>query len=266
MPQVARPSPDRLMGNVPNKKTVPDEPTVPDHETVPAGQACHTADHGTITQTVRLHHREKGGLPVITVGLTGGIGSGKSEVSRLLAARGAVVVDADLLAREVVEPGTAGLADVLAAFSSQVGPGLVGADGRLDRAALGRLVFADADARRRLESIVHPLVGARAAELVAAADAGAVVVYDVPLLVENHLAPGYDCVVVVDASDQTRLDRLAARGLGRADAIARMAAQACRDERLAAADYVLLNDGTLPELDRAVDALWAHLRALPTAR
>jgi dephospho-CoA kinase len=203
---------------------------------------------------------------VITVGLTGGIGSGKSEVSARLAARGAVVVDADLLAREVVEPGTAGLAAVLAEFSAEVGPGLVGAHGRLDRAALARLVFADAGARHRLESIVHPLVGARAAELIKAAADDAIVVYDVPLLVENHLGPGYDCVVVVDAADQTRLARLAARGVERADALARMAAQASRADRLAAADHVVPNDGTLADLDIAVEALWGELGALARSR
>ncbi len=192
---------------------------------------------------------------MIRVGLTGGIGSGKSEVSRLLAARGAVVVDADALAREVVEPGTAGLTSVVAEF----GADLLGPDGALDRAALGRLVFADPAALRRLEAIVHPLVGARAAELFAAAPPGAVVVYDVPLLVENGLEPGYDVVVVVDADTDTRLARLAARGLGAADARARMDNQASRDERLAAADIVVANDGSPADLAAAVDALWAEL-------
>lgn len=192
---------------------------------------------------------------MIRVGLTGGIGSGKSEVSRLLAARGAVVVDADALAREVVEPGTPGLASVVAEF----GVDLLGTDRALDRAALGRLVFADPAALQRLEAIVHPLVGARAAELFAAAPAGSVVVYDVPLLVENGLEPGYDVVVVVDADTETRLSRLAARGLDAADARARMANQASRDERLAAADIVVTNDGSLVDLAVQVDALWAEL-------
>jgi dephospho-CoA kinase len=192
---------------------------------------------------------------VLTVGLTGGIGSGKSEVARLLAARGAVVVDADALAREVVEPGTPGLAAVVAEF----GPALVDAGGALDRAALGRLVFADPDALRRLEAIVHPLVGERAAELMAAAAHGSVVVYDVPLLVENGLGPGYDVVVVVDAADDVRLARLAVRGLAEADARARMANQATRDDRLAAADLVIRNDGSLADLAAQVDALWADL-------
>jgi dephospho-CoA kinase len=201
---------------------------------------------------------------VIKVGLTGGIGSGKSEVSRLLAARGAVVVDADQLARAVVEPGSQGLAAVLAEFADA--PKLVQADGSLDRAALGRLVFADPAALRRLEAIVHPLVAGRAAELMAAAPQDAIVVYDVPLLVENGLQAGYDRIVVVDSDEPTRLRRLAARGLDRQDAQARMAAQADRQQRLAAADYVVDNDGTLEDLDRSVEGLWSKLIALATAR
>jgi len=200
---------------------------------------------------------------VVTIGLTGGIGSGKSEVSRRLAAHGALVVDADLLAREVVAPGTPGLAAVLAEFSAQVGPHLTGPDGSLDRAVLGRLVFSDTAALRRLEAIVHPLVAARAEQVMAGAPPGAVVVYDVPLLVENRLESHYDRVVVVDAADSTRLARLAARGLGRDEAQARMAAQASRADRLAAADFVVANDGTLADLDDAVDELWAALNCSP---
>jgi dephospho-CoA kinase len=201
---------------------------------------------------------------VIKVGLTGGIGSGKSEVSRLLAARGAVVVDADQLARAVVEPGSKGLVAVLAEFADA--PELVRADGSLDRAAMGRLVFADPAALRRLEAIVHPLVAERAADLMAAAPQDAIVVYDVPLLVENGLQAGYDRIVVVDSDEPTRLRRLAARGLDRQDAQARMAAQADRHQRLAAADYVVDNDGTLEDLDRSVEGLWSKLIALATAR
>ena len=196
---------------------------------------------------------------VIKVALTGGIGSGKSEVSRRLATRGAVVVDADQLSREVVEPGTEGLAAVLAEFSGV--RGLQRSDGSLDRAALGRLVFSDPAALRRLEAIVHPLVGARAGELIAAAPQDAIVVYDVPLLVEYGSESSYDRVVVVDADQQTRLDRLAARGLGPDDALARMAAQADRGRRLAVADYVVDNDGTLADLDAAVADLWDQLVA-----
>ncbi len=209
---------------------------------------------------------------MIKVGLTGGIGSGKSAVAALLAAHGAVVVDADRLAREVVEPGTPGLAQVVAAF----GPRVLRHDGTLDRAALAARVFSaagsagtagtDAD-RALLESIIHPLVGARAEELIAAAAAseeseraaGLVVVYDVPLLVENGLAHGYDVVVVVDAAESTRLARLELRGLPEQEARDRMAAQASREERLTAADMVVDNDGSAADLESAVDALWAEL-------
>jgi dephospho-CoA kinase len=198
---------------------------------------------------------------VLTVGLTGGIGSGKSEVAGLLAAQGAVIVDADRLAREVVEPGTPGYEEVVREF----GAGVVGPDGALDRSALASRVFADAAALRRLEAIVHPFVSARATELMAAAPPGSVVVYDVPLLVENGLEDGYDLVVVVDAEESTRLARLAARGLSPSDARARMAAQATREERLAAADFVVPNDGSLAELRDAVSALWAELLLRLTA-
>ena len=212
---------------------------------------------------------------MIKVGLTGGIGSGKSAVAALLAAHGAVVVDADQLAREVVEPGTPGLAAVVAAF----GPQVLCPDGSLDRAALAARVFSaagsagsDAD-RALLESIIHPLVGARAAELIAAAAAsertqGAadlVVVYDMPLLVESGLEHGYDVVVVVDAAESTRLARLALRGLPQQEARDRMAAQASREERLAAADIVVDNDGSTADLERAVDAVWASLLGRATA-
>jgi dephospho-CoA kinase len=194
---------------------------------------------------------------VIKVGLTGGIGSGKSEVARLLAARGAVVVDADALAREALAPGTPGLAAVVAEF----GPEVLAADGSLDRGRLGRLVFADAARRRALEAIVHPYVGRRSAELMAAAADDAVVVYDVPLLVENDLQGGYDVVVVVDASDETRLQRLVGvRGMDEEDARARMAAQASRTERLAVADHVVANDDDLEALAERVATLWELMR------
>jgi dephospho-CoA kinase len=191
------------------------------------------------------------------VGLTGGIGSGKSEVARLLAAHGAVVIDADQLAREVVEPGTPGLAQVVAAFGADV----LGPDGRLDRKALAARVFSDGAALARLNAIVHPLVAERGAELVAEAPVEAVVVHDVPLLVENGLEDAYDLVVVVDAPEEARLARLAARGLTDEDARARMAAQAPREERLAAADYLVVNDGDLVDLRVRVDELWRNLLA-----
>lgn len=196
---------------------------------------------------------------MLKVGLTGGIGSGKSEVARRLAALGAVVVDADALAREAVAPGSGGLAAVVAEF----GPGVLDADGALDRTALGRLVFADEDKRAALEAIVHPYVGRRSAELMAAAPADAVVVYDVPLLVEKHLESGYDLVVVVEAPEDVRIRRLAEhRGLAEDDARARIAAQATPEQRAAVADVVLDNDGDLEALQASVDALWGRLEQL----
>ncbi|MEY9843399.1 dephospho-CoA kinase [Streptacidiphilus sp. MAP5-3] len=194
---------------------------------------------------------------MVKVGLTGGIGAGKSEVSRRLAALGAVVVDADLIAREVVEPGTPGLAAVVAEF----GPEILTADGTLDRPKLGAIVFADADRLAALNAVVHPLVGRRSAELEAAAGPDAVVVHDVPLLAENGLAPFYDVVVVVDASDETRLHRLVeVRGMTETDARARMAAQAAREARLAVADLVIDNDGPMEQLDAQVADVWQKLQ------
>src|SRR5262249_35634486 len=165
---------------------------------------------------------------VLRVGLTGGIGAGKSEVSGRLAAQGAVVIDADLIAREVVAPGTDGLAEVIAAF----GPGVLGPDGALDRVALGDVVFADEQKLARLNSIVHPLLAVRMREVEDAAGAGSVIVHDVPLIAENGLASRYDLVVVVDVPPRIQLDRLVRlRGMTREQAQARMAAQATREER-----------------------------------
>ena len=193
---------------------------------------------------------------MITVGLTGGIGAGKSEVARLLAGHGAVVVDADELAREAVAPGTPGLAAVVAEF----GPEVLAADGSLDRAALGEIVFSDPSRRAALEKIVHPYVGRRSSALMAAAPADAVVVYDVPLLVENGLQDAYDVVVVVDAPDEARLRRLVElRGMSEADARGRMAAQATREARRAVADHVVTNDGVLDALRSQVDRIWSSL-------
>ncbi|NYH42299.1 dephospho-CoA kinase [Micromonospora jinlongensis] len=192
---------------------------------------------------------------MLRVGLTGGIGSGKSAVAARLVERGAVLIDADQVAREVVAPGTEGLADIVAAFSDAV----LGDDGALDRVALGAVVFADEKARRRLESITHPRVRARTAELAAAAAPGAIVVNDVPLLVEVGLAPTYHLVIVVQTAVTTRLERLARdRGMGRAEAERRIAAQADDARRRAAADVVLTNDGSLADLHDAVDELWRH--------
>jgi dephospho-CoA kinase len=190
---------------------------------------------------------------VLRIGLTGGIGSGKSTVSRLLEQRGAVIVDADAIAREVVAPGTPGLAAVTEAF----GDGVVAPDGSLDRPALAAVVFADPEARKRLDAIVHPLVRARAAEVAAAAPADAVVVNDVPLLVETGQAGSYDLVLVVEADPATRVARLVQRGLTAEDARARMAAQATDEQRRAVADVVLDNSGTPEELEAQVDRFWA---------
>ena len=200
---------------------------------------------------------------MLRVGLTGGIGAGKSEVSRRLAAQGAVVIDADLIAREVVAPGTDGLAEVIAAF----GPGVLGSDGELDRVALGDIVFADEEKLATLNSIVHPRVAARMREVEDAAGAGSVIVHDVPLIAENGLASRYDMVVVVDAPPRIQLDRLVRlRGMSREQAQARMAAQASREERLAIATIVVDNSGSLAELDRQVGELWAELRRRMSVR
>lgn len=193
---------------------------------------------------------------MLKVGLTGGIGAGKSEVSRLLVSYGAVLIDADKIAREVVEPGTPGLAAVVEAFGEDV----LAADGTLDRPKLGSIVFADAARLATLNAIVHPLVGARSAELEGGAGADAVVIHDVPLLTENGLAPLYDLVVVVDASPETQLDRLVRlRGMTEDEARARMAAQASREQRLAIADLVIDNDGPLEALEPQVRKIWAEL-------
>ncbi|MFH8343226.1 dephospho-CoA kinase [Streptomyces sp. NPDC018045] len=194
---------------------------------------------------------------MVKVGLTGGIGAGKSEVSRLLASYGAVIVDADKIAREVVEPGTPGLVAVTAEFGEDV----LTADGTLDRPKLGAIVFNDPKKLQALNAIVHPLVGARSAELEAAAGPDAVVVHDVPLLTENGLAPLYDLVIVVDATPSTQLDRLVRlRGMAESEAKARMEAQAAREKRLAIADLVIDNDGPLDALEPQVRKVWQHLR------
>jgi dephospho-CoA kinase len=193
---------------------------------------------------------------VLRIGLTGGIGSGKSTVARLLTERGAHLVDSDVLAREVVAPGTAGLASVVAAF----GDGVLTADGALDRPALAAVVFGDPGARARLDGIVHPLVRARAVELVSALPADAVVVQDIPLLVETGQAEHFHLVVVVDAPREVRLARLVeSRGLTRAEAESRLAAQADDEARLAVADVTLDGGGEVDDLRAEVDALWERV-------
>jgi dephospho-CoA kinase len=191
---------------------------------------------------------------VLRIGLTGGIGSGKSTVAALLAERGALVVDADRIAREVLEPGTAGLAAVVTEF----GAGVLTPEGALDRPALASVVFGDPDARARLDALVHPLVRARAAELVAQAPPDAVVVQDVPLLVETGQAGAYDLVLVVETELATRLARLVDRGLTAEDARARIASQATDEERRAVADVVLHNDGDRQELAAQVERFWVE--------
>lgn len=195
-------------------------------------------------------------MAAMRVGLTGGVGSGKSTVAALLAEHGAVVIDADAIAREVVAPGTPGLAAVLERFGAAV----TAPDGSLDRAALAAIVFADDAARADLNAIVHPLVGARTAELMAEVPAETVVVHDIPLLVEGDRAGGFDVVVVVEADPQTRLRRLERRGLPPSDARARMAAQATDEQRRAAAHEIVANDGDRAALRAEVDELWRRLR------
>jgi dephospho-CoA kinase len=197
-------------------------------------------------------------LSVTRIGLTGGIGSGKSTVSGLFAEKGAVIIDSDVLAREVVAPGTPGLAAVVEAF----GADMLTPDGSLDRPALGRVVFADAEARARLEAITHPLVRARARQIEAAAPDGSVVEHDVPLLVETGQQDKFDAVVVVDADVDTQLRRLAeTRGMAADDVRSRIDAQASREQRRAAADYIVVNDGSLDDLRRQVDEVWAAITA-----
>ena len=190
---------------------------------------------------------------MLRVGLTGGIGAGKSAVARRLAEHGAVIIDADLLSREVVEPGTDGLAEIVGAFGS----GVLTADGTLDRPALGAKVFGDEAARRRLEKIIHPRVRARTVELTTSAAPDAIVVNDVPLLVEAGLAATYHLVIVVIANRDLRLDRLTRlRGMPAAEAAARIDAQTDDDQRRAAADVVLENEDDLDRLHARVDELW----------
>jgi dephospho-CoA kinase len=200
---------------------------------------------------------------MLRVGLTGGIGAGKSEVSSRLAALGAVVVDADKAAREVVKPGTEGLARIVETF----GTGVLQADGSLDRAKLAEIVFADEEARGRLNAIVHPLVHEWmvAADVAARSRGDLVVVHDVPLLVEGGRGGQFDVVVVVDAPPDVQVKRLAGRGMPEEQARARMAAQAARERRLAAADIVIDNSGSLDDLDQRVAEVWADLRARATA-
>lgn len=200
---------------------------------------------------------ETAGGRTIRVGLTGGIASGKSTVSAILRELGAVVIDADALARDVVAKGTPGLAAVVAEFGS----GMLTADGDLDRAAMGELVFGDESARKRLEAIVHPLVFERIVDLEAHAPAGSVVVHDIPLLAESGRAETFDAVIVVDAPAGVQVDRMVRdRGWTEEDALARIAAQATPEDRRAIATYLVENTGSLEELRRAVEKIYGELR------
>ncbi|GAB7003819.1 dephospho-CoA kinase [Nocardioides sp. AN3] len=193
------------------------------------------------------------------MGLTGGIASGKSTVSRILSELGATVIDADQLAREVVAAGTPGLAAVVDAF----GPSVLTAQGDLDRPGLGAIVFAEPERRRTLEAIVHPLVRARAAELESAAGPDAVVVHDIPLLAETGQASTFDAVIVVDVPEDVQVARmLRDRGWTEADARARIAAQASREARLDIATHVIDNTGTLEDLRRKVTEVFEELVAI----
>lgn len=197
---------------------------------------------------------------MLRVGLTGGIGSGKSEVARRLAAHGAVIIDADVAAREVVVPGSRGLAQIAAVFGDSV----IGPNGSLNRERLGEIVFGDPSLRARLNAIVHPLVrewmGAAERTAVEAAQQPPVVVHDVPLLAESRGKGGFDAVIVVDAPPEVQVERLVTqRGMTPDQARARMAAQASREQRLEIADIVISNSGSLADLDHRVAEVWSDL-------
>lgn len=196
---------------------------------------------------------------MIKIALTGGIGSGKSSVSRLLADRGAILIDADQISRDLVRPGESALAEVLARFGSRV----LLSDGRLDRAALAALVFSDEENLADLNAIMHPRVAIRSAELLERASSESVVVYEIPLLVENGAAEGWDTVVVVEAPREVRIQRLLTdRGMTREGVTARMAVQATDEERRAVADIVIDNTGDQQMLSDAVDRAWRRITSL----
>ncbi|WP_149360859.1 dephospho-CoA kinase [Lolliginicoccus suaedae] len=198
---------------------------------------------------------------MLRVGLTGGIGAGKSTVSTRLAELGATIVDADKIAREVVEPGTPGLAELVEAF----GPDILTSDGTLDRPALAAVAFSDDQSRATLNGIVHPRVGARTAELIAAAPPDGIIIHDIPLLIENGLAPTCHLVLVVHAEEDQRVHRLtSSRGMPESDARARIAAQATDEQRRAAADIWLDNTEDREHLLQQVTAAW-HDRLVPFA-
>ena len=248
----------------------PDRPVigfvhVPPRETMPSSRVVEVlrALIVELADLVRRRRAARAGLGrlsvprgdrVLRVGLTGGIGSGKSTVARLLAARGASIVDADAIAREVVEPGTPGLSEVVEAF----GPTILTGDGALDRAALAERVFGDPGDRSRLEAITLPRIAQVAAHRMEEAGPGGVAVYDVPLLVEQAMEDLFDCVLVIETPPVLRLARLQSRGLSRQETDRRMAGQADDEERRRVADVLLLNNGTETDLADGVDWLWEH--------
>ena len=248
----------------------PDRPVVgfvhvPPRETMPSSRVVEVlrALIVELADLVRRRRAARAGLGrlsvprgdrVLRVGLTGGIGSGKSTVARLLAARGASIVDADAIAREVVEPGTPGLSEVVEAF----GPTILTGDGALDRAALAERVFGDPEDRSRLEAITLPRIAQVAAHRMEEAGPGGVAVYDVPLLVEQAMEDLFDCVLVIETPPVLRLARLQSRGLSRQETDRRMAGQADDEERRRVADVLLLNNGTETDLADGVDWLWEH--------
>ena len=192
---------------------------------------------------------------MLMVGLTGGIGAGKSTVAQLLADRGAVVIDADRIAREVVEPGTPTLAHLVERF----GPGILHADGSLDRPALAAVAFVDDATRKELEAITHPAIGEEFLRRVAEAPLEAVVIHDVPLLVESKRGVEYACVIVVEAPIETRLDRLESRGVPRDDARRRIELQATDEDRRKVATWVVDNAGDLAHLEKQIREIWTDL-------
>jgi len=194
---------------------------------------------------------------VARIGLTGGIGSGKSTVASMLAAKGAVIIDADQISREIVEPGQPALDEIVASF----GPGVLRPDGTLNRGELARLAFADKDQTKRLNAIMHPRISAESAARIAAAPASSIVVYDMPLLVETKQDSAVDHVIVVDVPAETQRERAIGRGLEAEDVDRRIEAQATREQRLAVAHTVIDNSGSLEKTQAQVDSLWASLQA-----
>ena len=196
---------------------------------------------------------------MIRIGLTGGIGAGKSTVAELLRRRGAVVIDADAIARELVEPGGPALDKLVDAF----GPGILAADGSLSRGELARLAFADPSATERLNAIMHPLIRAESQRRLESAAGSAVVVYDMPLLVETGQQDLVDAVLVVDVPEAVQLERaVGSRGLDEHDVRRRMAVQASRAERLASADHVIDNSGSPEDTERQVQEMWDAINAV----